>query len=117
MDPQRKQCRCANFHDRTDLVRRLERLVDAQGAERLSIAELAQALGIGRRTLEEAFRDYVGLSPARYVAVLRLNAMRRELLNASEDNLRVADLAERYGVVHVGHFAGDYRQMFGELPS
>jgi AraC family ethanolamine operon transcriptional activator len=117
IDPQLNQCRRANFCERADLLRRFERLVDAQEAQRHSIAELARALGVGRRTLEEAFRDYVGLSPARYVAVLRLNAMRRELLNASEDNLRVADLAARYGVVHLGRFAGDYRQMFGELPS
>jgi AraC family ethanolamine operon transcriptional activator len=116
MDPQRKQYRHANFYDCTDLLRRFEWLVDAQGAERRSIAEMAQALGVGRRTLEQVFRDYVGLSPARYVAVLRLNAMRRELLHGSEDNLRVSELAERHGVVHLGRFAADYRQMFGELP-
>jgi len=117
LDPQRDQCRRPSFCDRADLLRRFERLADAQYAERHSIAELAQTLGVGRRTLEEAFRDYVGLSPARYVAVLRLNAMRRELLHASADNPRVAELASRYGVVHLGRFANDYRQMFGELPS
>ena len=117
LDPQPKQCRGANFHDRTNLVRRFERLVAEEGAEKRAIPELAQALGIARRTLEQVFRDYVGLPPARYVAMLRLNAMRRELLQASEDNLRVAELAARYGVVHLGRFAGDYRQMFGELPS
>jgi AraC family ethanolamine operon transcriptional activator len=117
LDPQRDQHRHPNFQDRVDLLRRFERLVDEQGPERPSIAELAQALGVGRRTLEIAFHDYLGLSPARYAAVLRLNAMRRELLRASADTLRVADLAQRYGIVHLGRFAGEYRTMFGELPS
>lgn len=117
METQRNQCRHANFRDRAELLRRFEQLVDEQGAERPSIAGLAQALGVARRTLELSFSDYLGLTPARYVAVLRLNAMRRELLSASEDNLRVADLARRYGVVHLGRFAGLYQQMFGELPS
>jgi AraC-like DNA-binding protein len=49
--------------------------------------------------------------------VLRLNAMRRELLGATEETLRVADLAQRHGIAHLGRFAGEYRRMFGELPS
>ena len=117
LDPQREQYRHPNFYARADLLRRFERLVEVQGLARHSIAELAQALGVGRRTLELAFRDYLGLSPARYVAVLRLNAMRRELLGATEDTLHVADLAQRHGIAHLGRFAGEYRRMFGELPS
>ncbi len=111
------RCRHPNFSERANLVRRFEQLADAQGEERRSIAELARALGVARRTLELAFRDYIGLSPARYLAVLRLNAVHRELLNACEDNQRVADLAARHGIAHLGRFASDYRQMFGELPS
>jgi len=117
LDQRGRQDRRPNFYHCADVLRRFERLVDEQGAKKHSILELAQTLGVGRRTLEQMFHDYVGLSPARYVAVLHLNAMRRELLHASEDNLRVAELAKRYGIVHLGRFAGDYRQMFGELPS
>ena len=116
LDPRRNQSRNPNFYERADLLRRFERLVDEQGPERCSIAELARSLGVARRTLELAFHDYLGLSPARYIAVLRLNAMRRELLRASADNLRVADLAERYGIAHLGRFAGEFRKMFGEHP-
>jgi AraC family ethanolamine operon transcriptional activator len=114
---QRGHCRHPNFSERANLVRRFERLAEAQYGERRSIADLALSLGVARRTLELAFRDYIGLSPARYLSVLRLNAMHRELLKASEDNLRVADLAARFGIVHLGRFASDYRHMFGELPS
>jgi AraC family ethanolamine operon transcriptional activator len=116
LDPRRDQYRHPSFYERADLLRRFERLVDEQGPERCSIAELAQTLGVARRTLELAFHDYLGLSPARYVAVLRLNAMRRELLRASADTLRVADLAERHGIAHLGRFAGEFRKMFGEHP-
>jgi AraC family ethanolamine operon transcriptional activator len=116
LDPRRDQGRHPSFYARADLLRRFERLVDEEGPERRSIAELAEALGVGRRTLELAFQDYLGLSPARYVAVLRLNAMRRELLRASADTLRVADLAECHGIAHLGRFAGEYRKMFGEHP-
>jgi AraC family ethanolamine operon transcriptional activator len=111
------RCRHPNFSERANLVRRFEQLADAQGGKRRSIGELARALGVARRTLELAFRDYIGLSPARYLVVSRLNAVHRELLNACEDNQRVVDLAARHGISHLGRFASDYRQMFGELPS
>jgi AraC family ethanolamine operon transcriptional activator len=117
LDPDRKKSRCANFYDRAELVRRFERLIESQGVNKYSVAELAKTLGVGRRTLEQVFSDYVGLSPARYITMMRLNAIRRELLNACEDNLSVAELAERNGIVHLGRFAADYRRMFGELPS
>jgi AraC family ethanolamine operon transcriptional activator len=117
LDPQLKQCRSPTFHDRADLVRRFERLVNEEGTEKRAIPELAQALGVARRTLEQVFRDYMGLSPARYVAILRLNVIRRKLLHASDESRCVAELAARYGVVHLGRFAAAYRQMFGERPS
>jgi len=117
LSQQGDRCRHPNFSGRAQLVRRFEQLADVQGAERRSIAELALGLGVSRRTLELAFRDYMGLSPARYLAVLRLNAVHRELLNACEENQRVADLAAQHGIAHLGRFASGYRQMFGELPS
>jgi len=117
LSQQGDRCRHPNFSERAKLVRRFEQVADAQGAERRSVAELALGLGVSRRTLELAFRDYMGLSPARYLVVLRLNAVHRELLNACEDNQRVADLAAQHGIAHLGRFASDYRQMFGELPS
>jgi len=78
---------------------------------------MALALGVARRTLEHTFHDSIGLSPARYLTVLRLSAIRREFLHASDDSLFVADLVERYGIVHLGRFAVSYREMFGEMPS
>jgi hypothetical protein len=72
---------------------------------------------VSRRALELAFHDHLGPTPARFIAVLRLNAMRRELIGASEGNLRVADLAKRCGIICVGRFAGRYQRMFVGLTS
>lgn len=48
--------------------------------------------------------------------MMRLNATHRELLHASEDTSRLAELVERHGIVQLGRFVDEYRQLFGERP-
>ncbi len=39
------------------------------------------------------------------------------LIDPAGSDLRIADIANRYGFWHMGQFAADYRRMFAELPS
>ena len=79
----------------------------------LSVAELVSALGVSRRTLQYAFQDALGTNPASYLRVERLNRVRRALRAADS----VTEAATRFGFWHFGHFATEYRALFGELPS
>jgi AraC family ethanolamine operon transcriptional activator len=89
----------------------------AQVADRLgeppSVAELCAALGVSRRTLQSAFQACWGMGPLAWLTTLRLDAVRRELKRAGS----VTEAATHYGFWHFGHFADDYRALFGELPS
>ena len=58
----------------------------------------------------------MGTTPKAYFKELRLTAARRELLRA-ERGARVTDVALRWGFLHFGWFAHDYRERFGETPS
>jgi transcriptional regulator GlxA family with amidase domain len=40
----------------------------------------------------------------------------RQLLNAGDRNISVADVAVRTGFTHLSRFALSYRKLFGELP-
>lgn len=71
---------------------------------------------VSERTLRYAFRDRFGTSPQAHFRALRLNAIRREIV-AADGAIRVQHLARRWGFVHLGKFAADYRNLFGELPS
>jgi AraC family ethanolamine operon transcriptional activator len=88
-----------------------------QVADRLgeppSVAELCAALGVSRRTLQSAFQACWGMGPLAWLTTLRLDAVRRELKRAGS----VTEAATQYGFWHFGHFADDYRALFGELPS
>jgi AraC family ethanolamine operon transcriptional activator len=42
--------------------------------------------------------------------------VRRLLLGADPDQVRIGSIAAAWGFLNAGHFARDYRYLFGELP-
>ncbi|MFI6089685.1 AraC family transcriptional regulator [Streptomyces sp. NPDC051218] len=78
---------------------------------------LAAEARVGVRWLQEAFRRYVGMSPMAYVRDVRLTRVREELRSAEPSTLSVSEVAHRWGFGHLGRFAEQYRDRFGELPS
>jgi len=96
------------------IVRRLA--IEANAADGPTISDVSGAVGVSERTLEYGFRDWFGISPKRYLQTLRLNGVRRELRLASAAT-KIADVANRWGLWHLGQFAADYCKQFGELPS
>ena len=101
---------------RQDVVRRVRELVTEQPLEYLGVERLCSELHITRRTLQNCFQDSLGISPASYLRLVRLNAVRRELRSAPGERT-IGDLAARWGFWHMGHFSQDYKALFGETPS
>ncbi|WP_413700559.1 helix-turn-helix domain-containing protein [Psychromonas sp. KJ10-10] len=56
-----------------------------------------------------------GISPKQYIQVLRLNQVRRELLN-NQDSLTISEIAFNYGFFHLSLFSQNYKRLFGETP-
>ena len=83
-------------------------------AESLTMPEIASRVGTSRRTLEQAFDTCVSVSPARFHKLLRLNNARRLLESGRHPVTRAANSS---GLHHLGRFASDYQELFGELPS
>lgn len=109
-------CRLRN---RLSYVQRSREYLEDRLSESISLLDVSEAVGVGRRTLELAFREVLDLSPLQYLRSRRLNSIRRELLGNRGDNLQtsIQDVAVRYGFFHQGYFSRDYKEMFGELPS
>ncbi len=98
-------------------VRRAEAYIRACVADPISIADIAEAVGVNARTLFRAFRQYLNTTPRAYLKARRLECARRSLLESDRSDARVADIAFQWGFSNAGNFAADYRQAFGELPS
>ncbi len=81
------------------------------------MTELCRVAGTSERTLQYAFKDGFGMSPQEFMTRRRLHSVRRALLASDPDSVFVGDLAMKHGFFELGHFAGKYRRLFGELPS
>ncbi|WP_025915932.1 helix-turn-helix domain-containing protein [Herminiimonas sp. CN] len=84
----------------------------------VTVADLCTALNISRRTLQYSFESVLDINPVAYLRAIRLNRVRRELkAGAGGSRMTVADIAAHWGFWHLSRFAGNYKQMFDELPS
>jgi AraC family ethanolamine operon transcriptional activator len=72
---------------------------------------------VSERTLQYAFLEHLGIGPARYQRIRRLNGVRRELLAGQPGAMPVTQCALRWGFWQLGRFAVEYRALFGERPS
>ncbi|MGB5293848.1 MAG: helix-turn-helix domain-containing protein [Thermoanaerobaculia bacterium] len=91
-------------------------LITEELDEHLTVQQICDAVGVSERTLRYAFQEQLGVSPKRYLQSVRLNRVRREIRTSPPD-VKIADVANRWGFWHMGQFAGDYRRHFDELPS
>jgi AraC-like DNA-binding protein len=92
------------------LSRALHQIFDRQGD--VSVAALARHAGAHARTLGRLFDSAVGLSPKRFVRVVRLQAALRALPGA--DNW--TRVAVELGYHDQAHFIHDVRELFGATP-
>jgi AraC-like DNA-binding protein len=83
----------------------------------LTVGHLCEATGLSERTLQYAFVEHFGVTPKIYLKAFCLNKVRRELKRASPRDAKISEIVSRWGFWHMGQFAADYREQFGELPS
>ena len=99
-------------------VRRAREFLHAQvvpGASAdVSLRQVAQHAGVGVRALGAAFLRETGVSPMRYLRLLRLDQARLDLVSGA---CSVTEAATRWGFWNLGDFARHYRQRHGQLPS
>ncbi|WP_018604498.1 helix-turn-helix domain-containing protein [Uliginosibacterium gangwonense] len=80
-----------------------------------SVPELCERYHLSRRSLQYAFEDVLGTSPAVYLRAMRLNGVRRFLRTGRCTS--VQDAATAWGFWNLSQFSVDYRRFFGERPS
>jgi AraC-like DNA-binding protein len=100
-----------------DIVVRFEGVLEARPHQNLSMAEICAALGVSDRTLRSVCGEHLGISPTRYLRLRRMSLVHRAFWRGASDAASVSEVARRYGFRHLGRFAADYRDLFGELPS
>ncbi|EEW24277.1 helix-turn-helix transcriptional regulator [Rhodobacter ferrooxidans] len=97
-------------------VRQAEEIMREHCDEHLSMAALAQELGVGLRSLQLAFQQVRAAGPRVVLNRMRLDRARARLLDSAED-ARVTTIALDCGFAHLSRFAQTYRETYGETPS
>ncbi|WP_406079507.1 AraC family transcriptional regulator [Micromonospora sp. NBC_00858] len=98
------------------LVRQACALISDHHGEALTVGDVAEALRVSVRTLQDCFRRELQTTPTAYLRACRLDAVHRTL-RTSDRGMSVTTAALQHGFVHLGRFASDYRARFGEAPS
>ncbi|MFE0175540.1 AraC family transcriptional regulator [Streptomyces sp. NPDC059002] len=99
------------------VIRHAVELIEDHAAERLGVEDVAVALGISVRALQEGFRRFKDHTPSGYLREVRLRRAREELALADPTATSVTTVARNWCFDHPGRFAAMYRERFGELPS
>jgi AraC family ethanolamine operon transcriptional activator len=83
----------------------------------IRLSDLCRHTHLQARSLEYGFREIVGLSPVRYIKMMRLGEVRRHLLSRVNEYRSISELALDSGFWHLSQFAVDYKKLFMESPS
>ncbi len=92
-------------------------LMEAEPGRPWSVGELARAVHLSARALQDGFARTVEMSPMQYLRRVRMSRARDELVLSTPDETTVGDVAARWGFLHHGRFAAAYRARFGETPA
>ena len=98
---------------RCHMMRTRKRVLMMANARKF-LAHVARELGVSERTLNRAFRERVGTTPAAELRSLRLKRA-MSLLRTTEFPLDY--IAKAAGFSHAPHFVNSFRAAVGETPS
>lgn len=110
------QPRKRQFSHRKRAVDCVLEYVNADLSTTRSIHELCGVAEVNERTLRNIFYEQFSLSPNKFINRYKLNLVRSDLKKLASRTY-IADIANEKGFWHMGQFAADYRNLFGELPS
>jgi len=99
------------------VMRRFHGLIEGSPDHAFFIPELCVAIGVSERTLRVCCHEQLGIGPKRYLLLRRMRLARRALRTSPPTATTVTEIATRYGFWQFGRFAGEYKTLFGELPS
>ncbi|MDP4805254.1 MAG: AraC family transcriptional regulator [Candidatus Nanopelagicales bacterium] len=84
---------------------------------RVTVTDMAAAVGLSVRQLQASVQRTLGLSPSALLRDVRLVAAHHALRDSDPHATTVAAIAHENGIVHLGRFSTSYRSRFGESPS
>ena len=96
------------------LYRRATSVIDNCGGQ-VQVQEVADLLGVSRRTLERHFMEVLGFPPKQFIRLIRFQKA-MGLLKHNDTCKNLAHIAYDSGYSDQAHFIRDFRSLSGESP-
>ncbi len=93
---------------------RATELVAASGG-RIRVDGLADTLGVTTRTLERMFREHAGVSPKKFIRLVRFQNVLSQLRSGAA-SMNLAGLACEFGYADQSHFIRDFKSLMQTPP-
>jgi AraC-like DNA-binding protein len=91
--------------------------IDLNAHRHLTVAEVASAVGVCTRQLQQQFLETVSQAPSEAIRLARLQRVRAALIASDPATTTVASIASAHEYHHLGRFSVLYKKHFGEPPS
>src|ERR1700730_15774941 len=98
-------------HDRRVQVVKI--LIEDNLHRRLDLSEMAKAVNLSPWRLGHLFKDEVGISPLRYLTLVRLQKARQDL---EAGFLTVREIGASVGIPNASHFNRSFKASYGSSP-
>ncbi|WP_053224006.1 helix-turn-helix domain-containing protein [Roseivirga seohaensis] len=99
---------------RVDVERIYKRIVNTN-AFTITVTDLAEWMGYTERHIVNIFKEYVGLSPKRFIQLTRFNESLK-MLDKMKDTDKLSDIAYQMGYHDQAHFSRDFKSFCGKTP-
>lgn len=93
----------------------IDSIIEQHG--KCTVDSIVDASGINKRGLERKFQHYVGVSPKRFIRIMRLKYVLDESGTDESRLRRVANIAMQAGFYDQAHFIKDFRNWMKETPT
>jgi AraC-like DNA-binding protein len=97
-------------------VRRAQEFIETNADKPLTVTDIARGAGVGVRALQQGFQRWLDISPTQYLRQVRLRHVHGDLLIA-DPSTTVGKIAARWGFLHQGRLAAEYRERYGVPPA
>ena len=98
-------------------IRNALEFIETQPGDIETVADIAAAVGLSVRALDDGFQRYVGTPPMSYLRQVRMARAHEELVAADPELTTASAIARKWGFGHYGRFAAEYARRFSRKPS
>lgn len=91
--------------------------IEANLSRPLTLSLIATAAGLSVRSLQGQFRQRMGQTAIAFITERRLARTHEDLTSAFDPGITVAEIARRWGFVHMSDFGQRYKRTYGRTPS